>query len=74
MTETVQDGDISVTHSISLLKKKVVPISPKLSPRFHLCMTAFQLALVCIIILLYLTFLFLSPSALLASGTLDVPC
>jgi hypothetical protein len=58
--------------------KKVVPISLNLSPgqwlcRFHLFMTAFQLALVCIIILLYLTFPFLSPSALMNSVKLDVP-
>ena len=56
----------------------IVPISSNLSPgqrlyRFHLCMTAFQLALVCIIILLYLTFLLLSPSALVNSVKLDVP-
>jgi hypothetical protein len=58
-------------------KKRVVPISPNLSAgqqlyRFHLCMTAFQLTLVCIIILLYLTFLVLSP-ALVNSVKLDVP-
>jgi hypothetical protein len=58
-------------------KTPVVLISPNLSPRqrlyrLHLGVTAFQLALVCIIILLYLTFLLLSPS-LVNSVKLDVP-
>jgi hypothetical protein len=56
----------------------VVSISSNLSPgqqlyRFHLWVTAFQLALVCKVILLYLTFLLLSPSALVNSVKLDVP-
>ena len=58
--------------------KTVVPISVNLSPRqwlyrFHLCMAAFQLTLVCIIILLYMSFLLLSPPALVDSVKVDVP-
>ena len=69
---------VTVQKPLGALWKKLVPISPDLSPghqlyRFHLWVTAFQLALVYIIILLYLTFLLLSPSALMNSVKLDVP-
>ena len=58
--------------------KNVVPISPNLSLgqqlyRFYLCVTAFQLALVCTIIRLYLTLLLISPSGMANSVKLDVP-
>ena len=62
--------------SSSLKKKKIVSFSPNLSPgqwlyRLYLCMTAFQLTMVCIIILI--SDFPISPFAVVNSVKLDVP-
>ena len=71
------DGDISEAHR-QLVCRKVVPISPDLSPglqlyRFHLCVTVFQLALVCIIIRLISYFPISFSFCSVNSVKLDVP-